>query len=91
MDEDGYLWNVFQVDTRYITTYESFSDVISFDTTYLTNKYKMSFAPFVRVNHHRKTLLFGCGLLSREDTETYVWLFNSWLECMSNHGKCNNY
>ncbi|WVZ21318.1 hypothetical protein V8G54_008640 [Vigna mungo] len=31
---------------------EYFGDVISFDTTYLTNKYDMSFAPFVGVNHH---------------------------------------
>nr|CAD1834448.1 unnamed protein product [Ananas comosus var. bracteatus] len=27
--------------------YQSFSDVISFDTTYCTNKYSMPFAPFI--------------------------------------------
>ncbi|XP_042972729.1 protein FAR1-RELATED SEQUENCE 5-like [Carya illinoinensis] len=32
--------------------YKSFGDVITFDTAYLTNAYKMPFAPFVDVNHH---------------------------------------
>ena len=34
------------------TTYKDFEDVVTFDTTYLTNKYDMSFAHFVGVNHH---------------------------------------
>ncbi|XP_050216197.1 protein FAR1-RELATED SEQUENCE 6-like [Mercurialis annua] len=84
MDEDRRLKNVFWADARSIAAYESFGDVISFDSTYLTNKYDMPFAPFVGVNHHGHTILFGCGLLSSEDTETYIWLFKSWLECMSN-------
>jgi len=42
----------------------------------------MPFAPFVGVNHHGQSTLFGCGLISSEDTETFVWLFRTWLECM---------
>ncbi|XP_039130925.1 protein FAR1-RELATED SEQUENCE 5-like [Dioscorea cayenensis subsp. rotundata] len=76
MDEEGRLRNVFWADARSIAAYEAFSDVVSFDTTYLTNKYDMPFAPFVGVNHHGQTILFGCGLLSKEDTQTYIWLFN---------------
>ncbi|KAH9703329.1 protein FAR1-RELATED SEQUENCE [Citrus sinensis] len=26
----------------------------------------------------------GCGLISHEDTETFTWLFEAWLSCMSN-------
>ncbi|XP_022883701.1 protein FAR1-RELATED SEQUENCE 5-like [Olea europaea var. sylvestris] len=33
--------------------YKEFRDVVTFDTTYLTNKYNMPFALFVSVNHHR--------------------------------------
>ncbi|KAH7676667.1 FHY3/FAR1 family protein [Dioscorea alata] len=88
MDEEGRLRNVFWADARYIAAYEAFGDVISFDTTYLMNKYDMPFAPFVGVNHHGQTVLFGCGLLSKEDTGTYVCLFKTWLECMS--GKAPN-
>ncbi|XP_027362561.1 protein FAR-RED ELONGATED HYPOCOTYL 3-like [Abrus precatorius] len=38
--------------------YESFGDIVSFDTTYLTNKYDMPFAAFVGVNHHGQCI---CG------------------------------
>ncbi|XBJ23490.1 hypothetical protein VPH35_001621 [Triticum aestivum] len=81
--EDGRLRNVFWADARSRAAYESYWDAITFDTTYLTNKYKMPFAPFVGVNHHGESVLLGCGLLSNEDTETFVWLFKSWLCCMS--------
>ncbi|KAG7977425.1 hypothetical protein I3843_05G031100 [Carya illinoinensis] len=57
-------------------------DVVTFDTTYLTNRYGMPFAPFVGVNHHGQSILLGAGLLSSEDTSTFVWLFQAWLECM---------
>ncbi|XP_028106610.1 protein FAR-RED IMPAIRED RESPONSE 1-like [Camellia sinensis] len=43
----------------------------------------MPFAPFVGVNHHGQSILFGCGLLSNENTETFVWLFKEWLSSMS--------
>ena len=42
----------------------------------------MPFASFVGVNHHGQTILFGCGLLSNENTETFTWMFKSWLVCM---------
>ena len=58
---------------------------MTFDTTYLTNRYDMSFAPFVGVNHHGQSILLGCGLISNEDTQTFVWLFKAWLNCMSSN------
>ncbi|XP_028068965.1 protein FAR-RED IMPAIRED RESPONSE 1-like [Camellia sinensis] len=51
-DVDGRIRNLFWVDARSRAAYKAFGDVVSFDTTYLTNKYDMSFAPFVGVNHH---------------------------------------
>ncbi|CAL9013835.1 unnamed protein product [Prunus brigantina] len=36
-------------DSRSRVAYEEFGDAITFDTTYLTNKYDMPFAPFVSV------------------------------------------
>ncbi|XP_041015031.1 protein FAR-RED IMPAIRED RESPONSE 1-like [Juglans microcarpa x Juglans regia] len=60
--------------------YESFGDVITFDTTYLTNAYKMPFALFMGVNHHEQSILVGCGLISNEDADTFEWLFQSWLQ-----------
>jgi len=51
MDDECGLKNVFWADARSSTSYEDFGDVVTFDTTYLTNKYEMSFAPFVGANH----------------------------------------
>jgi len=74
----------FWADARSRVASVDFGDVISFDTTYLTNKYNMPFAPFVGVNHHGHSILLGCGLLSTEDTSTFTWLFQCWLRCMGN-------
>ncbi|XP_014511457.1 protein FAR1-RELATED SEQUENCE 5-like [Vigna radiata var. radiata] len=68
MDEDNRITSVFCADARSRAACDEFGDVVSFDTTYLTNKYDMPFAPFVGVNHHGQSLLLGCGLLSSEDT-----------------------
>lgn len=43
----------------------------------------MLFASFVGVNHHGQSVLLGCGLLSTENTDSFIWLFESWLCCMS--------
>ena len=83
LDDDNRIRHVFWADARSRAAWDSFGDVLCFDTTYLTNKYDMPFAPFVGVNHHGQSILLGCGLLSSEDTEAFVWLFQSWLRCMS--------
>jgi len=76
VDEDNRIRNVFWADARSWAAYQYFGDVVSFGTTYLTNKYDMPFAPFVGVNHHGQSILLGCGLLSSKDTNTFVWLFD---------------
>ncbi|KAL7240042.1 hypothetical protein ACSBR2_005830 [Camellia fascicularis] len=71
LDEEGRLRNVFWVDARSRAAFKEFGDVVTFDTTYLVNKYAMPFAPFVGVNHHGQSTLLGCGLIQ------------SWLTCIS--------
>ncbi|KAF5477465.1 hypothetical protein F2P56_004102, partial [Juglans regia] len=83
VDDEGRLRNVFWADARSRAAYEYFGDVVTFDTTYLTNRYGMPFAPFVSVNHHGQSILLGAGLLSSEDTHTFIWLFRMWLSCMN--------
>ncbi|XP_031269609.1 protein FAR-RED IMPAIRED RESPONSE 1-like [Pistacia vera] len=84
LDDNGRLQNVLLVDTRSRAAFREFGDVVTFDTMYLTNKYDMPFAAFVGVNHHGQSTLLGCGLISHEDTKTFVWLFEAWLACMGN-------
>ncbi|XP_041017868.1 protein FAR-RED IMPAIRED RESPONSE 1-like [Juglans microcarpa x Juglans regia] len=82
LDDDGRLRNVFWAEPRSRAAYQYFGDVVTFDTTYLTNRYGMPSAPFVGVNHHGQSILLGANLISSEDTETFVWLFKTWLQCM---------
>lgn len=82
LDDEARLKNVFWADNRCRLACKEFGDVVTFDTTYLTNKYKMPFALFVGVNHHRQSTLLRCGLVSNENTTTFVWLFRTWLQCM---------
>ncbi|KAH9655784.1 protein FAR1-RELATED SEQUENCE [Citrus sinensis] len=84
VDDEGRLKNIFWAEPRNREAYKEFEDVVTFDTTYLTNKYDMPFAPFVGVNHHGHSILFGCGLISHEEIETFTWLFRTWLSCMFN-------
>jgi hypothetical protein len=72
VDDDSRLQNVFWAHARSRAAYEFFGDIITFDTTYLTNRYDMPFAPFVCVNHHGQSILLGAGLISNENTETFV-------------------
>ncbi|XP_071695688.1 protein FAR-RED IMPAIRED RESPONSE 1-like [Rutidosis leptorrhynchoides] len=83
LDDENRLKSLFWADARCRAAYEEFGDVITFDTTYLTNKYHMPLAPFVGVNHHGQSVLLGCGLVSNEDTKSLIWLFRTWLTCMS--------
>lgn len=71
VDEEGRLNCVFWCDAISRRSYIYFSDVIILDATYNTNKYEMKVIPFVGVNHHDQTIVFGCGLISQERIEDY--------------------
>ncbi|XP_041001739.1 protein FAR-RED ELONGATED HYPOCOTYL 3-like [Juglans microcarpa x Juglans regia] len=46
-DDDVKLKKIFWADPHSRAAYQYFGDVVTFDTTYLTNRYGMPFAPFV--------------------------------------------
>ena len=71
-DEDDRMVNFFWVDARSRLAYQNFGDVVTFDTTYKTNKYNMPFAPFTGLNHHYQSILFGCALLQDETENSFV-------------------
>lgn len=50
---------------------------------YQVNQYKMPFAPFTGVHHHKQSVVFGGALLADATESTFTWLFTSWLEAMS--------
>ncbi|XP_018487978.2 protein FAR1-RELATED SEQUENCE 5-like [Raphanus sativus] len=83
LDEDDMITNIFWADDRSIGDYNLFGDVVCFDTTYKTNEYDRPFAPFVGVNHHKQTIVFGAALLYDETIESFEWLFQTFLGVMS--------
>ena len=68
--------NIFWADARMIMDYAYFGDVVSFDTTFGTNKESRPFGVFVGFNHFRETVVFGVALLFDETFESFKWLFD---------------
>ena len=48
----------------------------------MTNKYRLPFASFVGITGHAQTCIFGCAFLRDETTETFKWVFETFLESM---------
>ncbi|XP_078154610.1 protein FAR1-RELATED SEQUENCE 5-like [Carex rostrata] len=81
-DEEDRMINFFWIDSTARQYYERFGDVLVFDTTYKTNKYSLPLGNFVGVNNHTQSIMFGFVLLQNEQEETFVWLFETWLNAM---------
>ncbi|KAF3450906.1 hypothetical protein FNV43_RR06995 [Rhamnella rubrinervis] len=82
LNEKGCLRNLFWADARSRVAYSYFGDVVSIDTTCLTDKYEVPLVLFIGVNHHGQSVLLGCGLLAAQTIESYTWFFRAWLTCM---------
>ncbi|XP_059284934.1 protein FAR1-RELATED SEQUENCE 5-like [Lycium ferocissimum] len=54
LDYEGRVANFFREMVDLELTMRFFGDVVSFDTTYRTNKYRMICAPFIGINHQRR-------------------------------------
>ncbi|KAI8573147.1 hypothetical protein RHMOL_Rhmol01G0256300 [Rhododendron molle] len=85
LNEEHRLRNVFWVDAKGMDDYTNFGDVVSFDTTYFLNKYKIPLVLFVGVNHHIQPTLVGCALIADDTAFTFVWLLQTW--CLSMGGR----
>ncbi|XP_016192260.1 protein FAR1-RELATED SEQUENCE 5-like [Arachis ipaensis] len=82
LNVDKRLENLFWCDGTSRYDYNVFGDVLGFDATYSRNKYKCPLVIFSRVDHHMRTAVFGCAILSKESEGSYVWLLRSFLEVM---------
>lgn len=82
LNEEHRLRNVFWVDSKGLTDYSYFSDVVSIDTMYFSKNYKIPLVLFVGVNHHIQPTLLGCALVADETVHTFLWLIQTWLAAM---------
>ena len=83
VDGEGHLKGLFWADSQSRRDYEAFGDVVVFYSTHRTNKYNLPFVPFVGLNHHRSTVIFGCGIISHETTEAYEWMLRTFTAAMA--------
>jgi hypothetical protein len=86
LDGENKVRSVFWADARARLYYDICGDRVSFDTTFLTKKYNLPFAPFVGVSPHGKTYLFACAFIINESAESFEWCFRQFKEAMG--GKC---
>ncbi|KAH7538446.1 hypothetical protein FEM48_Zijuj03G0200200 [Ziziphus jujuba var. spinosa] len=82
LNEEHRLRNVFWIDAKGMEDYCNFGDVISFDTSYFSNKFKIPLVLFIGVNHHVQPTLLGCALIADETVYTFVWLMQTWFIAM---------
>ncbi|CAL9019832.1 unnamed protein product, partial [Prunus brigantina] len=62
--------------------YGFYGDVVVFDTTFNTNRYDLTFAPMLGVNNHGQTIVLACAFLSKETTESFIWMFEEFKKAM---------
>jgi zinc finger SWIM domain-containing protein 3 len=82
MDVEDQITNIFWADAQMINDYGYFGDVITFDTTYKTNKDYRPLGVFVGLNNFRQTIVFGATLLYDETIPSFQWLFETFLKAM---------
>ncbi|GJU35654.1 FAR1-related sequence 5-like protein, partial [Tanacetum coccineum] len=75
--EDAEICGLFWADEVAKCNYKQFGDIVSFDATYKTNKYKMVFVPFTAIDNHRRFVTVGLGLLKKETAKAYGWLLRA--------------
>jgi zinc finger SWIM domain-containing protein 3 len=83
LDIEEHITNIFPVDAKMLLDYAHFSDVVTFDTTFGTNKEYIPFGVFLGLNQFKETTIFGAAILFDETEDSFLWLFETFL---STHG-----
>jgi hypothetical protein len=78
-DCEEQITNIFWVDAKMSIDYAHFDDVVTFDTTFGTNKEYRPFGVFTGFNQFRETVIFGAAFLYDETFDSFKWLFETFL------------
>ncbi|XP_076912000.1 protein FAR-RED ELONGATED HYPOCOTYL 3-like [Bidens hawaiensis] len=81
------LIRMFWADETSKSNYLAFGDVIFFDATFKTNKYKMVLFPFTEIDNHCHSVTVCAGLLASEIIESYTWLLQMLLKSFGHASK----
>ncbi|CAM0877137.1 unnamed protein product [Alopecurus aequalis] len=82
IDQNSKVHIILWADAKSRSYYETCGDCISFDTTFLTNKYNLPFAPIVGVTPHGHTYIFACALIGNERATSFKWVFKEFVAAM---------
>lgn len=82
LDDEKKIKTLLWTSVRSRSQYHFFGDVVTFDTTYCTNIYKMPFGMFVGVNNHFQSILYAGVLMRNETAESFEWVFKEFLNLM---------
>ncbi|KAK2986227.1 hypothetical protein RJ640_010061 [Escallonia rubra] len=80
LDSEEQITNIFWADGRMRIDYELFGDIVTFDTTFATNKDHRPLGVFIGFNHYREQVIFGASLLYDETQASFDWVFNTFFE-----------
>ncbi|XP_072082732.1 protein FAR1-RELATED SEQUENCE 5-like [Arachis hypogaea] len=78
------LGSLFWADGQMMADYQLFGNVLAFDATYRSNKYKRPLVVFSTSNHHKQMAIFRFALLEDEKVRTYRWVLLNMLDVMEN-------
>ncbi|XP_015931576.1 protein FAR1-RELATED SEQUENCE 5-like [Arachis duranensis] len=76
------LGSLLWADEQMTADYKLFGDVLAFDATYQSNKYKKPLVVFSGSNHHKQMTIFGFALLEDDKVRTYRWVLLNILDIM---------
>ncbi|CAM0910918.1 unnamed protein product [Alopecurus aequalis] len=82
LDDQDQVENIFWVDGVARDVYKQYHDCISFDTTYMTNMYNMSCAPFIGINRFGSSIQLGCAFIRNGRIPNFAWIFETFLDAM---------
>ncbi|KAK9682613.1 hypothetical protein RND81_10G085500 [Saponaria officinalis] len=60
---------------------KDFGDAITYDTTFLCITTCL-FHHLLGVNHHGSSIFLATALISHEDADSFIWVFEQWMVCM---------
>uniref|UniRef100_A0A8I6WZE3 Protein FAR1-RELATED SEQUENCE n=1 Tax=Hordeum vulgare subsp. vulgare TaxID=112509 RepID=A0A8I6WZE3_HORVV len=80
VDAEGRLKRLFWADADgRLSSIRHSDSVVVIDTVLRTNRYGAAFVPIIGMNHHRRPVLLGCGVLADQSPGSYVWLLRAFM------------
>ncbi|XP_044318356.1 protein FAR1-RELATED SEQUENCE 3-like [Triticum aestivum] len=80
VDAEGRLKRLFWADAdSRISSVRCSDGVVVIDTVFRTNRYGAAFVPFLGMNHHRRPVLLGCGVLADQSPGSHFWLLRAFM------------